>query len=371
MNRLAFFVLSVLLVSSTVVFSQNLVPNPGFEKYAVCPGNYTRGVKEFRVNDWYPASAGTPDHFHICSIGEADVPHNWAGVSDAYEGNGYSGIYTWMSIDKDYREYLQCKLTEPLRKDSTYIVSFRFKLSSYSKYAADRMGILLTEKAEKMHHDRAWRITPTLQLILDSALTPATGYWESANFEYKARGGEHYITLGNFADNASTNHYRIRHRIIQQEMLAHSAYYYIDEVIVSSKYRHLPDSIRIQDTPAFATEAVQLDKRYILNDIRFAFNSYKLVSSSFEQLDKVVMYLEMNPYHKVQLLGHTDDVGSEQYNLTLSRNRANAVAAYLISRGIPASRVETYGYGKEQPLVAGDTEEIRSINRRVEVKFFR
>src|SRR5687768_2852373 len=97
--------------------SQNLIPNPGFEAFSECPGNYSEAAHEFRAEGWRSATMGSPDHFHSCSVGEADVPHNWAGVSEAFEGNGYAGIYLWMNdASNSYREYLQCKLLQPLIK---------------------------------------------------------------------------------------------------------------------------------------------------------------------------------------------------------------------------------------------------------------
>src|SRR5688572_10456416 len=115
--------------------AQNLISNTGFEEYTSCPGSYSQAKAEFRVKDWWSATLGTPDHFHSCSHGDAGVPHNWAGISDAYEGKGFAGIYLWMDNEVNYREYLQNKLIEPLLKDSLYNISFRFKLSSYSRYS--------------------------------------------------------------------------------------------------------------------------------------------------------------------------------------------------------------------------------------------
>lgn len=343
------------------------MPNPGFETYTVCPGNYSQRANEFRVTDWYTANAGTPDHFHSCSVGEADVPYNWAGVSDAYEGDGYVGIFVWMSSNTNYREYLQCKLLESLKKDSTYLVGFRYKLSSYSKYAIDRMGILLTDSLVVKRHDQAWDIVPTLQLINDSALTQRTGYWEKAQFEFRANGEERFLTLGNFADNHTTQYYFIRHRPIQQDMLAHSAYYYIDDVTVVPKYSQQP--LLQPALPPFEGNEIVLNTHYVLDNIRFEFNSFRLTSSSFDELDKLVLHLEDNPNHKILLYGHTDDVGSDGYNLSLSKNRSHTVAKYLIAQGISAARIETFGFGKRSPLIDATTEEARKINRRVEVKF--
>ena len=132
---------AVIAITSGITSAQpqNLVPNGGFEDYRRCPGDFSESAEEFAVLGWRSASRGTPDHFHSCSSGDANVPYNWAGVADAWEGDGYAGIYVWMSDDNQYREYLQCKLAQPLVKDSTYEIGFRFKLSSYSKYAVDRI----------------------------------------------------------------------------------------------------------------------------------------------------------------------------------------------------------------------------------------
>ena len=66
--------------------------------------------------------------------------------------------------------------------------------------------------------------------------------------------------------------------------------------------------------------------------------------------------------------GHTDSIGSQSYNLKLSRKRAASVARYLIEKGIPAAKIRTVGYGESRPLYPNDTEEHRSKNRRVEIK---
>ncbi len=343
----------------------NLVPNPGFEEFLFCPGSHSTRPHEFGATHWRSASTlGTPDHFHACSSGEADVPHNWAGVSDAYTGQGYAGIYMWMAT-QNYREYLQCQLTEPLIADSLYYIRFRYKLSSYSKYAIDRIGLLLTDNPVSVKHDKPIVLIPTFAVVQDSALTPQTGLWEEASFDYVAHGGERFLTLGNFWGNESTRTYRIIFRPIQQQMLANGAYYYIDdvEVIPSFSVGEIP-----VDVPPFTIDA-ELNTNYVLRDIQFAFNSYKLEPVSFRELDFVVEYLLRHPKSTVQLFGHTDDVGSEEYNYQLSLNRAGAVGEYLKYAGIPPDRIEVYGYGKRQPLVNEHTETARAINRRVEVRF--
>ncbi|MEO7992149.1 MAG: OmpA family protein [Chryseolinea sp.] len=352
------------------ISAQNLAPNPSFEEYDVCPGDFSQAAHEFRVRSWRSANLGTPDHFNDCSIGEADVPHNWAGVSYPYEGKGYVGIYLWMDKENNYREYLQCKLLSSLLKDSLYEIEFHYKLSSYSKYSIDRIGLMLTDSLVNVKHDQVISVQPTLSIIQDSALTKETGYWETARKEYRAVGGEQYVTIGNFFDNQTTHHYFIRFSPVQQIMLEKSAYYYIDEVKVVPLF-NTQHSQLTEVVSEFKQDQVVLDKAYILRNIQFEFDQSVLRSSSFSELDGIVSWLKKNPSINVALSGHTDDQGNDAYNLTLSTNRAKRVASYLIDHGILSTRIETCGYGKSKPLGDGITEGAREMNRRVEITFLR
>lgn len=360
--------LSIILLTTSMHLSlaQNLVPNPGFEDYDNCPGGHSEAPHEFSVHHWQSANMGTPDYFNTCSVGEADVPHNWAGVSNAFEGNGYAGIFAWMAIDLPYREYLTCQLTEPLLKDSLYTLRFRYKLSSYSMYSIDRIGLYLSDHPIKVRHDKPLQLMPTLSVMRDSALTRTTGLWETAEMEYKAMGGEAYLVIGNFDDNESTRFYPIKFRAIAQEMLANSAYYYIDDVAVLAHYLLKKEQSIL---PEFVLTNTKLNTTYVLKNIQFGFNSYKLVPPSFYDLDRVAEYLLKHPKVMVQLSGHTDDRGNDDYNQRLSLNRAKSAGRYLETMGIDAKRIEIFGYGKSKPLVNESTEEARAVNRRVEVRF--
>ena len=349
----------------TLCAAQNLVPNGSFEDYQVCPGSYSQHPAEFRVTSWRSVNSGSPDYFNSCSEGEAGVPYNWAGLSDAFDGHGYAGIYMWMDLEKDYREYLHCKLNEPLIKDSVYHIEFRYKLSSYSKYCTDRIGLLLSDSLKTLNNDRPLKIAPTIVFQKDSALTPETGAWELAAAEFRARGNEQFLTIGNFSDNRTTAHYYIQFRPASEPMLASSAYYYIDDVKVFPKF-----APRYQEVPpVFAGEVPAFNKTYVLENIQFEFNSYALIPVSYIDLDRVLDFLIAHPQVSVTLTGHTDDVGNVEYNDALSKNRAKSAAAYLISKGISEERISTFGYGEQRPLISERTEEARQVNRRVEIRF--
>ena len=100
--------------------------------------------------------------------------------------------------------------------------------------------------------------------------------------------------------------------------------------------------------------------------VLFGFNRSDLNARSRESLDKLITVLKKYPDTDINVIGHTDNVGSDSYNLGLSEKRAASVSAYLRSNGIAASRVSTKGMGESDPKVSNDTEDGRAENRRVE-----
>ncbi|NPA69007.1 MAG: OmpA family protein, partial [Chlorobi bacterium] len=111
------------------------------------------------------------------------------------------------------------------------------------------------------------------------------------------------------------------------------------------------------------------DTKIELNDINFETNSADLNESSFEELDRLVELLKTNSNMIIELAAHTDDVGSEAYNLKLSYRRAESVKEYLLEKGIPEEQIIAKGYGESKPaFLPANTEENRAKNRRVELK---
>ena len=110
------------------------------------------------------------------------------------------------------------------------------------------------------------------------------------------------------------------------------------------------------------------DTKLTLNNITFEVNSAELKESSYKELQRVVKLMNDNPDIKIEISAHTDDVGSDAYNLRLSKRRANAVMNYLQEQNISTNRMISQGYGESKPLQPNDTEENRALNRRVELK---
>ncbi len=107
-------------------------------------------------------------------------------------------------------------------------------------------------------------------------------------------------------------------------------------------------------------EAVRLDNVY------FDQSSYILRTESYPQLDKLVKTLQVNSKLKVEIAGHTDNIGDARLNQYLSENRARVISSYLVNKGIAKERLVPKGYGQTKPVALNDTEENKAQNRRVE-----
>ena len=105
-----------------------------------------------------------------------------------------------------------------------------------------------------------------------------------------------------------------------------------------------------------------------LRNVFFETGRFVLLPQSEYELDKVVELLQQNKSLKVELGGHTDNVGQPQANQKLSEQRAKAVYEYLVKKGVDASRLIYKGYGETKPVAGNDTEEGRAANRRTEMK---
>ncbi len=117
----------------------------------------------------------------------------------------------------------------------------------------------------------------------------------------------------------------------------------------------------------FELTPIEQGNSMVLKNLFFDFDSDSIKPSSFPELDLLVEFLHENPEINISINGHTDSVGSDIYNKTLSENRALAVRNYLIKRDIDPSRLFSIGFGASLPIESNETHEGRAINRRTEI----
>jgi len=216
--------------------SQNLVPNPSFEEYEVCP--YTIGFQPGDRPTHWRSWLNSPDYFHACagSLQDIDtlvgVPQNGWGNQYAWDGDAYVGAYCHYLTD-EYREYIGAPLSEPLEIGETYGVSFRVSLATGGSYfpamgACNNIGVLFTMTSNTWTDIngppfpfRDYAHMYSLDIITDS-----TG-WTLVSGLFTADSAYQHLVLGNFFNNALTDTLGI------QPWNGEVAYYFIDDVCVS------------------------------------------------------------------------------------------------------------------------------------------
>jgi len=116
-------------------------------------------------------------------------------------------------------------------------------------------------------------------------------------------------------------------------------------------------------------KAQQTERGIVLTmgDVLFAFGKSALLPGAIRNVQKVADFLQKNPTRNILIEGYTDSVGSDEFNLTLSQKRADAVKEQLVAMGIRSDRITTKGYGKQFPVASNESEGGRQLNRRVEV----
>ena len=170
-----------------------------------------------------------------------------------------------------------------------------------------------------------------------------------ASFESQTRTGEYMVSL-----NSGKNY---GFAVKAKEYMFHS-----ENLII-------PPATTVQEIYLdFLLNKVKVGSKIILKNIFFDFDKATLRKESAAELDRLVKMLRDVPTMKIEISGHTDNVGSNDYNQKLSQDRAKAVVDYLIVQGIEEDRLTYAGYGETQPIADNNTEEGRQENRRTEFK---
>ncbi len=147
-------------------------------------------------------------------------------------------------------------------------------------------------------------------------------------------------------------------------------------VYLSLGRREIAAKLPVSDKPNQTLRLVLRYKRFeetkeeehglVLAGVRFDTGKATLRPESYPKLDRVVEYMKHKPSVRIEISGHTDNVGSPKSNKSLSKNRAQSCRKYLISQGIDGGRIQAVGYGEERPIASNDTPHGRQKNRRIE-----
>lgn len=354
----------ILLFFGYTSVAQNLVLNPSFEEHKDSRCIVFLGCFNQTIKDWSTPNYGSTDVFRICSKTYGEFNYN--GHQKPKTGATYAGMYLF--TDNNYREYVQGSLSKTLTKGETYNVEFYLSLADQSSYALKDIQILFTEdKLEPCYNSNSCEkvIKPSkatkknFKIYNNSKVQFFSDKenWTKFQLQFVANGYENYFSIGNFYKNNKTT----KKQVLSTSPYSFS-YYYIDAINIELLQKETPIIV------PKAEEKIRLekDKTYTFNLVLFEFDKSQLLEDSIEELDRLFRYLEANNDLKVEIYGHTDNVGTANRNKELSLNRAKAVSEYLILQGLNPNRIKWFGYGSSKPVSENKTEEGRSGNRRVE-----
>ena len=356
------------------IISQNLVPNSSFEEFIDFNKSKKTGWHKVQGSD-------TPDYFNLSDYSSHKREFNdFIGSTVPKTGNGFVGIFCYRVYPRrnirNIREFIETPLASTLKKDSIYRVEVSLCLDKESNIAIKNFSILFSNNSKQVKTDlKLSALKP--QIEFSSSFLDSTKSWITLQSFYKARGFEKFLVLGNFKSDRNT----ITRKIVpvvdkgKKEKWDLSSgekatYYYVDDVIIEKadiidkqpvivpeKEKELKDTFNIKE--------ISIDTSIVLINIIFDFNKYDLLPESYNEINKLNYLMITNPTISIKLEGHTDNIGSYDFNLRLSLKRVESVANYLIKNGIGPDRIELVGYSYSYPLAPNDTGEGRKINRRV------
>jgi len=368
----------------------NILQNGDFEKIVQCPQNHTKylstDTNKILLPHWHFINRSTPDFFHRCSKdSDVGIPCNFAGCSEPLSGNGYIGMILrvdshYYQYNKGYVEHIATEIFPLLDRNHFYLVKFFYKLAPNSGIASNGLGVYFSASLPKFNEFEEYKYFEP-QIYLDNNKIIDNREWKEFIGYFIASGTEKFLTIGNFSPFDIQKTKVLRNGEPQSEM-DYYAYYYIDDVqlyeISDTTNYHINtictqiDLFPLVEQINYSNimnklDTLSLNKPFILENIYFDFDSYRLSSKSFATLDSIANYLKDHKTIEFIINGHTDNIGSSFYNQWLSTERAKSVYKYFYESGISPARMQYIGYGDSMPITSNKTNEGRQKNRRVEL----
>lgn len=375
-------ILILLCLTLTKLNSQELIANGGFEAYNICTE--------------YDAPCAPEAWFRLPPT---EINVKLKKVPRVYEGK-YAELVV-VENEKNpviYRVFLYTQLLCPLVKGQEYTLSFFFNPVSVKKYQLD---MLLTEQEliSDLVNPLAFSATRVIT-DKDEIKKNRKSNWRQIEVIFTARGGEKFLTFGNFSKEATFLEGRTKANNHQGDLV-----FLLDNVSLTAKdptYSSCPEMAKTR-LLLYATNHRHTYKKGIEKDIEvaqvpppplpvleevkdtsmaitappitfeipgvaFDFDLHQLKTEYLPALDSFAVVIQKMGWGQIKVLGHTDNIGEDDYNLKLSAKRAEAVKQYL-EKKLGGKEVLIFAEGKGEccPKVSNDTEENRARNRRVEI----
>jgi OmpA-OmpF porin, OOP family len=241
-----------LLIFSTKVPAQNLVTNGDFEQLVSCPTGLSQLTSTV---SWFTPTNGSPDYFHECSTGSADVPENIFGYQYAHSGEGYGGIEPWAVSPNGYREYFETQLSSPLVAGTCYYFEMYVNTGDVCQFTTDDIQVYFSDVVVTgIATNQNLSFTPQISNVTGNFID--TMSWVPVTGMYTATGGEEYIIIGNFKNNSQTDTMEVNATGTNVYI-----YFYIDDVTltVCTGNNELDDDHRVSIYPNPAVDFINIE----------------------------------------------------------------------------------------------------------------
>ncbi len=360
----------------------NYVTNAGFEttEREFCRWNQNGRDYMTSIEGWDSPTETTPDLFslRVKNTCWANPRKHSGGKQGPRNGDNMAGIKTYGKggTETFWHEYLSIELDSALVPGIRYYAEFYVSRAVSSRMASNNLGMYFSDTAVVTRDRMPLFFTP--QINSEKIIKSRWNAWQKVSGVFEVDVEKRYLIIGNFYHDDATE-------IRKFEEGEGGAYYYIDDVKVRRAYptesltpkpkRSIPPQPKIilKKAEIVSTKEIKLDSidyrvgdRIRLENIFFEFDKAELLADSRKELDKLVDILTDYPHLKIEIGGHTDNVGSDDYNQNLSEARAKSVVDYLIEEDVNPERLTYRGYGSIRPITSNSTDLGRSLNRRVE-----
>jgi len=324
---------------------------------------------------WTSPSAGKADIFSSSAKSpDYSIPKNMYGDGDAHDGQAYAGINVFTPKEEIPRQFLQSKLNQKMDEGKVYCVKMHVMLSMMSKYSSNNLGIYISEMAPTDKDLDSFYIQPQI-IHSQNKIFDEMFEWTAICQSYIAKGGEEFITIGNFGKAETTQNEKVKKPKGVVGTQAKGAYYYIDDVSVlnmagleSCDCELDPGGLAMQVVYSVGTSTeMEVDVPAKVEMTRIYFDELSAAISELAQSDLVEIstLLKDNVKYKVKVTGHTDPVEESKATGDVSLNRANAVKAELVKLGVPENRMLVVGVQDFEPVTKDASSAGQAQNRRV------
>jgi len=365
----------------------NYVPNSSFEEIARTYCRWNQNGRKYMedIDAWDSPTETTPDILSMRAKSScwSNPKKHSHGKQSPRSGDNMAGIKTYGKggTDTFWHEYIAVKLDSTLTPGVKYYAEFYALRSVRSELGSNNIGLAVTDSAIATRDRMPLFLNPVINS--GNIVKSRWNFWKKISGVFEVSDAKNYILIGNFYHDDKTD-------ITEFTEGEGGAYYYIDDVTVRRAKpgenlslkppRSLPPppKIILKKAEIVSTKEIKLDSidyqvgnTITLDNIEFEFDKATLLPRSKMELSKLVDIMTDYPHMGIRIGGHTDNVGSDDYNMNLSKDRAKSVVDYLIDKDVEPERLKFDGYGSTRPIASNSTDRGRALNRRVTFTVFR